>query len=440
MKRGFIILCTLSLVSVLGLGAAGLGLDARKDDAALFSTQLSGDAAAAEDFTVTASTMDKGTYKLYLYHDLGLDMGSGEPSCEFKLETGLRRYSSPLSWLNLRNELNCNWLSDDFEEEKLPEPYRSLAAETAPGETRRMAAKLSDWFEVWPTDISANYLDDEDEARILSALAPPVPEDTIFSFYVSRDEYGALSAYGREYVSGGEYWIDTETCGDKYYVFIQCYDGRNPGEGRLYRLDSMEYRGRLVPDADSLELILSYESTPTLVSTSEGGVLAFERREDCLRLVQFGADGGLVQESLLPRDFEPDALTPVTGEGWALCDELGRIQVFLEEDGLYVPAFSCDVSGVPGYEFQYYSYSDPYTQERFLLQDGRLGLVCMGGLDTLTLIVADCTGVLGSWELGLTNKQLSILYFGLEPSAQAEGDGDHIFSTEAGLGPRRRTT
>ena len=124
----------------------------------------------------------------------------------------------------------------------------------------------------------------------------------------------------------------------------------------------------------------------------------------------------------------------------ALCDELGRIQVFLEEDGLYVPAFSCDVSGVPGYEFQYYSYSDPYTQERFLLQDGRLGLVCMGGLDTLTLIVADGTGVLGSWELGLTNEQLSILYFGLEPSAQAEGDGDHIFSTEAGLGPRRRTT
>ena len=233
-------------------------------------------------------------------------------------------------------------------------------------------------------------------------------------------------------MSGGEYWIDAETCGDKYYVFIQYYDGRNPGEGRLYRLDSMEYRGHLVPDADSLELILSYESTPTLVSTSEGGVLAFERREDCLRLVQFGADGGLVQESLLPRDFEPDALTPVTGEGWALCDELGRIQVFLEEDGLYVPAFSCDVSGVPGYEFQYYSYSDPYTQERFLLQDGRLGLVCMGGLDTLTLIVADGTGVLGSWELGLTNEQLSILYFGLEPSAQAEGDGDHIFSTEAG--------
>ena len=56
----------------------------------------------------------------------------------------------------------------------------------------------------------------------------------------------------------------------------------------------------------------------------------------------------------------------------------------------------------------------------------------MGGLDTLTLIVADGTGVLGSWELGLTNEQLSILYFGLEPSAQAEGDGDHIFSTEAG--------
>ena len=97
MKRGFIILCTLSLVSVLGLGAAGLGLDARKDDAALFSTQLSGDAAAAEDFTVTVSTVDTGTYKLYLYHDLSLDMGSGEPSCEFKLETGLRRYSSPLS-------------------------------------------------------------------------------------------------------------------------------------------------------------------------------------------------------------------------------------------------------------------------------------------------------------------------------------------------------
>jgi len=273
-KRGFIILCTLSLVSVLGLGAAGLGLDARKDDAALFSTQLSGDAAAAEDFTVTVSTVDSGTYKLYLYHDLSLDMG-GEAECEFSLETGLRRYSSPLNWLNLRSELNCNWLVDDFEEEKLPEPYRSLAAETAPGETRRMAAKLSDWFEVWPTDISANYLDDEDEARILSALAPPVPEDTIFSFYVSRDEYGALYAYGREHVSGGEYWIDAETCGDKYYVFIQYYDGRVPGEGRLYRLDSMEYRGHLVPDADSLELILGYESTPTLVSTSEGGALAF---------------------------------------------------------------------------------------------------------------------------------------------------------------------
>ena len=76
MKRGFIILCTLSLVSVLGLGVAGLGLDARKDDAALFSTQLSGDAAAAEDFTVTVSTVDTGTYKLYLYHDLGLDMAA----------------------------------------------------------------------------------------------------------------------------------------------------------------------------------------------------------------------------------------------------------------------------------------------------------------------------------------------------------------------------
>lgn len=262
-----------------------------------------------------------------------------------------------------------------------------------------------------------------------------MPEDTLVSFYVSRDEYGALSAYGREYVSGGEYWIDAETCGDKYYVFIQCYDGRNPGEGRLYRLDSMEYRGRLVPDADSLELILSYESTPTLVSTSEGGVLAFERREDCLRLVQFGADGGLVQESLLPRDFEPTRSRPVTGEGWALCDELGRIQVFLEEDGLYVPAFSCDVSGVPGYEFQYYSYSDPYTQERYLLQDGRLGLVCMGGLDTLTLIVADGTGVLGSWELGLTNEQLSILYFGLEPFRAGGGGRRSHLQHRGGLRP-----
>ena len=128
---------------------AGLGLDARKDDAALFSTQLSGDAAAAGDFTVTVSTVDTGTYKLYLYHDLGLDMG-GEAECEFSLETGLRRYSSPLNWLNLRNRLNCNWLSDDFEEEKLPEPYRSLAAETARARRAEWRQSSPDWFEVWP--------------------------------------------------------------------------------------------------------------------------------------------------------------------------------------------------------------------------------------------------------------------------------------------------
>ena len=145
MKRGSTLFCILSIISILGLASANLGVNALQERPALISEQISGEAAAAEGFTVGAEQLHPAQFSQWLRFDLGLDAASGESRCAFSLEdTDAYNYGT-ISYYYVSSGVDCYELPNTgFDEAELPEPWHTLASQAAPGETVSMTARLAD--------------------------------------------------------------------------------------------------------------------------------------------------------------------------------------------------------------------------------------------------------------------------------------------------------
>ena len=104
-----------------------------------------------------------------------------------------------------------------------------------------------------------------------------------------------------------------------------------------------------------------------------------------MRLASVSHKGEVVQDTYYSRDFEPGDFNVVAGEGWALCDEGGRIAVYAERGGLYEPGFACEPGASGSYAF---------SADAGYAVSGERAAVLIPGTDDALLIVADTSGVL----------------------------------------------
>ena len=118
-----------------------------------------------------------------------------------------------------------------------------------------------------------------------------------------------------------------------------------------------------------------------------------------MRLVSVSHEGDVLQDTYYSRDFEPGDFNIAAGEGWALCDEGGRIEVYAESDGLYEPQFACEPGASESYAFS--------ADAGYAVSDERAA-VLIPGPDDAILIVADGSGVLSVQHISGTG--LAFLY------------------------------
>lgn len=381
MKRGSTLFCILSIISILGLASANLGVNALQERPALISEQISGEAAAAEGFTVGAEQLHPAQFSQWLRFDLGLDAASGESRCAFSLEDIAAYNYGTISYYYVSSGVDCyERPNTGFDEAELPEPWHTLASQAAPGETVSMTARLADWSETWPLNVNGTGLSDFAKERTASVMSLPVPEDTMVEYTLTRDEQGLITGYGREYLSGGDYSIKTITLDDACFTLALRQDG-----GALYHLCLQSEKGRTQVEITTLRQILSFEGGTKLAQTPDGGLVVFERGEGHMRLVSVSHEGEVLQDTYYSRDFEPGDFNIAAGEGWALCDEGGRIEVYAESDGLYEPQFACEPGASGSYAF---------SADAGYAVSGERAAVLIPGTDDALLIVADTSGVL----------------------------------------------
>ena len=269
-----------------------------------------------------------------------------------------------------------------------------LGVNAAPGETVSMTARLADWSETWPLNVNGTGLSDFAKERTASVMSLPVPEDTMVEYTLTRDEQGLITGYGREYLSGGDYSIKTITLDDACFTLALRQDG-----GALYHLCLQSEKGRTQVEITTLRQILSFEGGTKLAQTPDGGLVVFERGEGHMRLVSVSHEGDVLQDTYYSRDFEPGDFNIAAGEGWALCDEGGRIEVSAESDGLYEPQFACEPGASESYAFS--------ADAGYAVSDERAA-VLIPGPDDAILIVADGSGVLSVQHISGTG--LAFLY------------------------------
>lgn len=395
MKRGSTLFCILSIISILGLASANLGVNALQERPALISEQISGEAAAAEGFTVGASSCIRRSLASGSASTSASDAATAESRCAFSLEDMAAYNYGTISYYYVSSGVDCYERPDaGFDEAELPEPWHTLASQAAPGETMSMTARLADWSETWPLNVNGTGLSDFAKERTASVMSLPVPEDTMVEYTLTRDESGLITGYGREYLSGGDYSIKTITLDDACFTLALRQDG-----GALYHLCLQSEKGRTQVEITTLRQIPSFEGGTKLAQTPDGGLVVFERGEGHMRLVSVSHEGEVLQDTYYSRDFGPGDFNIAAGEGWALCDEGGRIEVYAESDGLYEPQFACEPGASESYAF---SADAGYA---VLRRESRRALP---GPDDAILIVADGSGVLKRARISGTG--LAFLY------------------------------
>lgn len=357
---------------------------------ALVSEQVSGDAAAAGGFTVGAEQLHPAQFSQRLRFELGLDAASGEARCAFSLEDMVAYSYGTISYYYVMSGVNCcERPGEGFDEAELPEPWHTLAAQAAPGETVSMTARLADWSETWPISVNGAGLSDFAKERSASVMSLPVPEDTMVEYTLTRDESGAVAGYGREYLSGGDYSIKTVTLDDACFTLALRQDG-----GALYHLRLQSEKGRTQVEITTLRQLLKFEGAAKLAQTPDGGLVAFERGEGHMRLVSVSHEGEVLQDTYYSRDFEPGDFNVAAGEGWALCDEGGRIEAYAGRGGKYEPQFACEPGDSGSYAF---------SADAGYAVSGERAAVLIPGTDDAVLIVADGGGVLSVQRISGTS-------------------------------------
>lgn len=335
MKRAVLTLLILALVSGLGLGAAALAVNSKRDAAYIAAVSETGGGVSLEGLRLGAQAEYRGKAGCRLIHTLSYDAASDKSACCFELRFGPEGSDSgAYYWTPFITDRLSSSGSGTFEPEDLPVPCRYILDRAAPGGTYSETFPLSDCCDHWPFFVDEGYSEiGRGLDELLSGeLAQPVPEDTVVEASVTLNTNGEVREYSCNIISGHSVWVGCRDFKNFYILYFTDMNADYRTErARLYVLDSLwsEEYGLYMPDVSGARPLMELRELSTSVETPEGGALLLEAVEDGYELIQLSPEGEpAAQLHTNYAGAEDDYAQFVAGEDWTLLVQEGLVTAF----------------------------------------------------------------------------------------------------------------
>lgn len=376
MKRAGILLIVLALLAAGFMAAANIVVADTGDDAHFESKLLSGSREGVEGVRVIGRGVDSTTNNLRMNFDLNYDAGSGVSESTFQLgrldsETGTDYGTYNFDIFDGLNSSGSSSGGDGMDKDDLPLPCAVIADETAAGQTYTETMYLSELCEYWPISVDrwGRQETEERSEAIGEKLRPllPVPEDTLVTATVTKDEEGCIREYDCYVTGGSSYELRTYNYTSCFIITVELYSHGEEGEyiwqsGQTYSMETEldEELEIYVPIPESFRLALEGFEVYDIVETpGVGGALLLERGDTALRVVQLSGTGEILQDLELPRSEEDVGASFVTGEDWVLVKQHGLIHSLVpDSDGVYAAGPVYDLRDTAGYANNWWSYEE----------------------------------------------------------------------------------
>lgn len=376
MKRAGILLIVLALLAAGFMAAANIVVADTGDDAHFESTLLSGSREGVEGVRVSGWRSDNTTNNGKMNFVLGYDAGSGASESTFQLgrldsETGTDYGTYNFDIFDGLNSGGSSSGGDGMDKDDLPLPCASIADETAAGQTKTETMYLSELCEYWPISVDRWGWSEVEglSTEISEKLHPllPVPEDTLVTATVTKDEEGCIREYDCYVTGGSSYELRSYNYNSCFIITVELYSRGEEGEyiwqsGQTYSMETEldEELEIYVPIPESFRLALEGFEVYDIVETpGVGGALLLERGDTALRVVQLSAAGEILQDLELPRSEEDVGASFVTGEDWVLVKQHGLIHSLVpDSDGVYVAGPAYDLRDTAGYSNNWWRYDE----------------------------------------------------------------------------------
>lgn len=376
MKRAGILLIVLALLAAGFMAAANIVVADTGEDAHFESTLLSGSREGVDGVRVIGRGVDSTTNNLRMNFDLNYDAGSGASESSFRLgrldsETGTDYGTYNFDIFDGLNSSGSSSGGDGMDKAELPLPCASIADETAAGQTKTETMYLRDLCEYWPISVDrwGRQETEERSEAIGEKLRPllPVPEDTLVTATVTKDEEGCIREYDCYVTGGSSYELRTYNYTSCFIITVELYSRGEEGEyiwqsSQTYSMETEpnEELEIYVPIPESFRLALEGFEVYDIVETpGVGGALLLERGDAALRIVQLSGTGEILQDLELPRSEEDVGASFVTGEDWVLVKQHGLVHSLVpDSDGVYVAGPAYDLRDTAGYSDNWWSYEE----------------------------------------------------------------------------------
>lgn len=376
MKRAGILLIVLAVLAAGFMAAVNIVVADTGDDAHFESKLLSGSREGVEGVRVSGWRSDNTTNNGKMNFALGYDAGSGVSESTFQLgrldsETGTDYGTYNFDIFDGLNSSGSSSGGDGMDKAELPLPCAVIADETAAGQTYTETMYLSELCEYWPISVDrwGRQETEERSEAIGEKLRPllPVPEDTLVTATVTKDEEGCIREYDCYVTGGSSYELRTYNYTSCFIITVELYSHGEEGEyiwqsGQTYSMETEldEELEIYVPIPESFRLALEGFEVYDIVETpGVGGALLLERGDTALRVVQLSGTGEILQDLELPRSEEDVGASFVTGEDWVLVKQHGLIHSLVpDSDGVYVAGPAYDLRDTAGYSNNWWRYDE----------------------------------------------------------------------------------
>lgn len=376
MKRAGILLIVLVLLAAGFMAAANIVVADTGDEAHFESTLLSGSREGGEGVRILGYGHRSTVNTPDMYFNLDYDAGSGTSESTFQLGSQDSEIGTDYGTYNfdIFDGLNSGGSSsggDGMDKDDLPLPCAVIADETAAGQTYTETMYLSELCEYWPISVDRWGWSEVEglSTEISEKLRPllPVPEDTLVTATVTKDEEGCIREYDCRVVGGSSYELRTYNYNSCFIITVELYSRGEEGEyiwqsGQTYSMETEldEELEIYVPIPESFRLALEGFEVYDIVETpGVGGALLLERGDTALRVVQLSGTGEILQDLELPRSEEDVGASFVTGEDWVLVKQHGLIHSLVpDSDGVYVAGPAYDLRDTAGYSNNWWRYDE----------------------------------------------------------------------------------
>lgn len=376
MKRAGILLIVLALLAAGFMAAVNIVVADTGDEAHFESTLLSGSREGGEGVRILGYGHRSTVNTPDMYFNLDYDAGSGTSESTFQLGSQDSEIGTDYGTYNfdIFDGLNSGGSSsggDGMDKDDLPLPCAVIADETAAGQTYTETMYLSELCEYWPISVDRWGWSEVEglSTEISEKLRPllPVPEDTLVTATVTKDEEGCIREYDCYVTGGSSYELRTYNYTSCFIITVELYSHGEEGEyiwqsGQTYSMETEldEELEIYVPIPESFRLALEGFEVYDIVETpGVGGALLLERGDTALRVVQLSGTGEILQDLELPRSEEDVGASFVTGEDWVLVKQHGLIHSLVpDSDGIYAAGPAYDLRDTAGYSNNWWRYEE----------------------------------------------------------------------------------